>query len=252
MRALWALARQVVADAADERVFVTAGLYGVAVAVLAPLVSGMTLAAGTRAVTDLGWLLLWLVACWVGGWLGIRAVGLDLHDRSAALLINPKLSVGAWSGGRLLGIVLTLGIQIGAMMILWLGIALVWGISPSVDWVLAGLLLWAEASLIAALAALLSTLVRPVFAAASTVGLWIAGHLAQEYARVAADADLAWFAILLFAVVPDLDRFNVQAALVHGIAIPPTTAFVSLAYGAIWIAVLQGLTVLVVSRRDLA
>jgi ABC-type transport system involved in multi-copper enzyme maturation permease subunit len=249
---VWILARQVVADAADDRVFVTIGLYGAVVAGLAPLVSGMALAAGTRAVADLGWLLLWLVACWVGCWLGIRAVGLDLHHRTAALVLSRPISASTWSAGRLLGVVLALGVQIGGMLAIWVVIAGIWGVSIGVDWVWAGLLLWAEASVTAALAALLSTLVAPVFAAASTAGLWIAGHLAQEYARVAAESDLAWAATLLFVFVPDLDRFNVQDALVHGVAIPPIAALSSLAYAVVWIAVLQGLTVWVVTRRDLA
>jgi len=252
MKAIWMLARQVVHDAMDEWVFLTAGLYGGAVLFLAPMFSGMALGAGTRAVADLGWLLMWVVACWVACWLGIRAIGLDLHHRTAALVLSRPISVAAWATGRIIGIGLALGIQMAFMMVFWLGIAAIWGVPIGVDWVLAGILLWAEALMIASIAGLLSTLVAPVFAAACTAGLWIAGHLAQEYTQMVADAEMVWASSVLFTVVPDLDRFNVQHALVHGVAIPPSAALASLAYAIVWIAVLQGLTVLVVSRRDLA
>jgi len=252
MRSIWALARQVVADAAHERVFWTAPLYALVVLTLAPLVSDATLAGGRRAVLDLGWLGFWLVACLLGCRMGIRAVGVDLHQRTAALLLYRPLSIPSWLTGRLLGVLLTLGVQIAIMAALWACVATLWGGAISANWGWAVLLIWAEAALIAAMGALLSSLVTPVFAGACTCALWIAGHLSTEYARVAIASDIGWVSAVVFTVIPDLDRFNVQDALVHGLNIPTAAALGSLAYAAVWIAVLQALTVLVVSRRDLA
>ena len=252
MRTLWALARQVVGDAADDRTFWPVPLFGIAVLLLAPLVSEATLAGGTRAVLDLGWLGLWLTASALGGWLGIRAVGRDLHQRTAALLLYRPLTIPSWLAGRLLGVALTLGLHVTSMCAIWAAIALLWGGHLDGNWFWAALLLWAEACVIAALAALFSTLVAPLFAGACTCALWIAGHLSAEYTRVALESGAGWLPIAVYTVVPDLHRIDVQDAVVHGLVIEPAAALGSLTYAIVWIAVLQALTVLVISRRDLA
>jgi ABC-type transport system involved in multi-copper enzyme maturation permease subunit len=203
-------------------------------------------------VLDLGWFGLWLSLSVLGGWMGLRAVGQDLRDRTAAILLYRPLAPSTWVASRLVGMSLVLGALAVAMGGVWAGIALAWGASLSTQWVWAVLLLWSEATVIGAMAGLFSALGSRLFAVGSTGALWVAGHLSAEYGRLTAEAEMAWVSTVVFTGIPDLDRFNVQEALVHDLHISTMTALGVIAYACIWVVLLHALTAIVVSKRDLA
>lgn len=248
-RVLPILAGQVLRDAARERVFHTVLLYGLGLALLGPWVADLTLAAPGRAVVDLGLTSAWLVASGVAIWLGVRAIGWELRSRSAALVLSGPVSRWTWLMGRALGVGIAMGLEVIGLTGGFVAVVALRGIGLEADLLWFLLLLWGECVVVAGLAGLFGVLVRPGLAAACVVGLWVAGHLAQEYAAVTGGG---WLAHVLFTVVPDLDAFNVQAQLVHAQPIPALRGLGALGYAGLWAVGLLALTGLVVQRRDVA
>ena len=248
MSVVAALVGRVLREVVRERVPHVAGLYVVGFAILAPWVASVSLGAPTRAVRELGLTSMWAVACLVAIGLGVRHVGGELASRRAALWLARPIGRRRWMLGRLTGVGVALAALVGALLVAYVLVA---GIERSrVGGPLAihGLLLWAECCVLASVAALLGVLARPALAGACTVGIWVGGHLADEYARVAGPV----LPRLVYVVVPDLDLFVVQEELVHELAIAPGRVIWALGYGALWVVALLALTALALERRDVA
>lgn len=247
MSAIAAIARQVWREAIRERALHTVGVYLAILAVLTPWVGDLALGAPERAARDLGLTLAWLLGSGTAIGLGIRAVGWTLHGRTAAILLARPISRGRWVIGRMVGVAAALAAQIGGLVACHALVLAAVGAGPTPALLVFGGLLWAECCVVAALAALLSALARPAIAATLSVGLWAAGHLADEYAVVA-----PVLARIVFTVVPDLDVFDVHAAVVHDDGIDALRTIGAVAYGAAWWIGLLALTTAAVSRRDVA
>ena len=100
--------------------------------------------------------------------------------------------------------------------------------------------------------AFLSTRTRPLVAAGSAAGLWVAGHLAGEYSRITAEWGAGALSSAVFAVIPDLDLLDLQTPIVTGAGLDGGRLALGLAYGALWLVALAALTVASVRTRDLA
>ncbi len=249
------LALQVIRDVGRARVYhllllATAGLFAAA-----PLLSALSMGDRQRGVVDLGLTALWLLAVAVAVYVGANAIGTDLERGSAAVFLSRPIPAAQFAAGRLMGALAALALFcIGAtatfaVLALSRGIAL----SPALlQWTL---MIWAEAAVLAALAMLLSSLVRTVPATFGAVGLWIAGHLVGPYGQLAAETqDPAMGAVhaVLSVLLPDLSTFDVQVAVVTSLPVGAGTVALALAYAALWVAGPFCATVLVLQHRDIA
>lgn len=234
--------------AARRRILGAVFAYAALLAVLGPWAADLALGAPTRALRDVGLGLGWLVASGSAVALGIGAFGASLRAGFPVWLLAGPLSRRSWWLGTALG-------GLGLLALLVLGLTLAYaavearvGAPPGGALAVWAALLWAECAVLLALAALLGALARPGAATALALGVWAAGHLASEHA--AATAAAPWASRILFAVVPDLDRLVVHAAVVHGDPLGPSVVATGGAYAALWTAALLALGVLVIENTD--
>jgi hypothetical protein len=88
-------------------------------------------------------------------------------------------------------------------------------------------------------------------AAAGTVVVAIGGHTGSEWAH-AADRSIALAAIarVVFVVVPDLDRFDVDAIVLHDQPVAPAALAGTAAYALAWVVALIAAAAYSVRRQD--
>lgn len=255
MTPILALAGQFARNAVRERILVAVPMFLFASGFAAPLVSGLALGGADKALTDLGLGMLWIFGSFLAIYLGVRGIGADLRDGSAVLWLHRPLPRASWVVGRFLGVLAVLVAEVTLLLGTWAAVAAWYGAAPGPSVVVYGVLLAFELALVAAWGMLFSSLIAPVPAALATAGLWVAGHLADEYTRLAMSEGhpvVGALSRLLFLVVPDLDLFDVQDRVVHGLAIDAAATVSACGYGAAWTAALVALTGLVVQRRDVA
>ena len=114
-------------------------------------------------------------------------------------------------------------------------------------------LIFAELTLITALALFFSTFAGPLTAILFTLGLWIAGHFnadLRQFEEVVDSPAAAWIARGAYYLLPNLAPFNVKAEVVHGVPVTAAHVGLTLAYAAVYIAMLLLAAVLVFRRRD--
>ncbi len=107
--------------------------------------------------------------------------------------------------------------------------------------------------LVAAFAVLFSTFTNPILAAVGTVATYVAGHLSWSFdlleKRMTGEAGKA-LCRGLHAVLPNLDRLNVKASAVHGVALPEGYFLSAVAYGLCYAAAVVIVACLVFERRE--
>ena len=246
------LVLQVSRQARADRIWSVVVAYTLWCAIGVPLARGLSLGAGSRAALDAGLGGLWALSCGLGIWLGVRAIGLEYASGRAVVVLSGPVAAHRWVLGRWLGAAAVLTACLGAMTAVWLVVGVVLGLQPSIS--LAALLLytWLEGLLLMTLAALLASRVTALVAALSSVGLWVAGHLSHEYARLMQEWEVGWVATGLFAVLPDLDRLDVHGLTVRG-TLPAGAEIVSnAAYAGLWIAVFAALLIGSIRTQDAA
>lgn len=226
--------------------------YALACVALVPLASHLSLGSGSRAAWEVGLLLQWLLMCAAGGWLGLRAVGLELERRTAALVLSGPVGPGTWLLGRALGgAALLAGLAVGLQAI-WCAVCLWRGLDLRPGLVAYSAALFTEGAVLGALTALISSRTRPLVASGAAAGLWVAGHLSGEYSRLTEEWSAGWVAAVVYTAVPDLDLLDLQTPLVTGAPLESSAVLTALLYGLAWFVGLGALTVISVRSRDLA
>lgn len=253
MNAVLALAGPAAREIVRARSPYAIGAYLVLIGAITPTLARLSMGAPHRAVHDVGLWTAWLLACILAIISGVRAVGPDLRHGAVALWLCRPVSRSAFVLGRFFGTLAALELEIAALTG---GFALVtplggYGLPDGLP--AFGLMLGLEAALLCAMALFLASIVDHVAAGLATAGLWVAGHLVDEYGRLANGAPaMQWIERVLFLFVPDFDRFDVHAAVVHGLPVDPVAVAWSAVYALAWGVAMLALTTASIERRDLA
>ena len=157
-------------------------------------------------------------------------------DRAADDLHALAQPVRRWQFvvGKYLGLLLVLATSVGVTGTALLAAVALKGEAP---WPLlpAIALIFVELALVAAFAVLFSSFTNPILAAVGTFATYVAGHLTWSFdllaKRMTSSTGKALCAAL-HAVLPNLDRLDIKAAAVHGVALAPGTFAAAVAYGA--------------------
>ena len=243
---------QVWVQARADRAHGVIGAYVLLCILVVPLASGLSLGAGTRAAIDTGLLGLWVFTCVLAVWLGVRALGSELASGRAVAVLSGPTGISSWLLGRWLGLASLLGAMVLAMTGVWVLTAVLRDLPVGAPLLVFAVLTWVEGLVLATLAALLASRAQPLIAALSTGGLWLAGHLGDEYTRLMREWETPGFATFVFSLVPDLDRLNSQAAVVHGHTMAVQDVGTSVGFGLLWAGALGCLLVASATHRDLA
>jgi Cu-processing system permease protein len=163
-------------------------------------------------------------------------------------------------------LVMTLAVNVAAMCLAFYAVLFYqhWIASPGVrdSWpapamdprlLVAVVLIFGELMLVTAVALFFSTFAGPVVAILLTFALWIAGHFnadLRQFEQVVDAPAAAAVARTLYYVLPNLAPFNVKAEVVHGVEVTASHVMLTLAYAALYIAMLLVAAIAVFRRKD--
>jgi hypothetical protein len=243
------LALEVLREMWRDRWLAAGAAASLAVAPITVGAHGLSLGAGAKAATDVGLFAVWALAS--GFALGIGLTVLRPRPDLVWALTRP-VSRARFATDRFLGACGALGILTALLHAGWAVGALLAGMAVPASLVAAFVLSWAGACVVAGVAGLFAQVLPPAPAGLCAVAMVVVGHLADEYAALAAEGDVPpTLARALFLLLPDLDRFDAGAILAHGVTPDPAQVGLAVGYGAAWCAVLVLLATIALSRRDL-
>ncbi|MCP3979082.1 MAG: ABC transporter permease subunit [bacterium] len=218
----------------------------------ARLLSMLTVGDEQKIIKDVGLSAISLFGVMTAVFVGVSLVFKEIERRTVyTLLANP---VRRWQfvGGKFLGLMCVLAMNVGLMSLALFAIVAIRGESP-LPLLPAIFLLLVELAVITAFALLFSTVTNPTLAAVWTFAAYVMGHLSwsmqllkqrvpEGIARVVCD--------VVYWLLPNLERLNLKGEVVHGIERPDGWVPLAAAYGLGYALVVLVLACVAFERRD--
>ena len=266
MRTIGLIAAAVFRESVRDRVPLTIVGFGFVLVLASMVISQMTAGQDLKIIKDIGLSALSLLGLLIAVFIGIGLVAKEVEKKSIYSLLSKPVTRDQLVLGKFFGLTLTLAVNLGAMTVAYY--AVLWysgktlsgadlralGTTPTDPQLLIAIvLIFAELTLITALALFFSTFAGPLTAILFTLGLWIAGHFnadLRQFEEVVDSPAAAWIARGAYYLLPNLAPFNVKAEVVHGVPVTAAHVGLTLAYAAVYIAMLLLAAVLVFRRRD--
>jgi ABC-type transport system involved in multi-copper enzyme maturation permease subunit len=216
------------------------------------LLALLTVGSEAKIVKDLGLSAIALAGVLTAVFVGVSLVFKEIEKRTLyTLLATPvrrsQLVVGKYCG--LLAVILLNVALMGGALCLLLAVR---GESPA-PLVVALVLIGVQLAIVTAFAVLFSCFTNPILSALGTLAVYVVGQLAWSFDLLSARVGAGFgrqVCVVLAWLAPNLDRLDLKAQAVHGLAVPPGYVAAGLLYGIGYsIAVLLA-ACLVFSRRE--
>jgi len=212
-------------------------------------------------IMDLGLAAISLFGMIIAVYLGVTVVHRELEQKTVYFIIPKPLHRVEFLLGKFMGMCATLIIQIAVMSAVFFLVLTAYGASPSVTLFKALVLIGAEVLVILSVALLLSSLTGPILAGFLSLALFVLGRSSEFMRQLASSGKTGWSALdtMLngaYYVLPDFHLFAVSGAVNQRISVHSnffTWGYVGYAcgYGALYIAIMLGLTIARLRRKDL-
>jgi ABC-type transport system involved in multi-copper enzyme maturation permease subunit len=266
VRAISAVAVSVFRESVRDRVPYSLVVFAVLLIASSFLLGQLTAGQDVKIIKDLGLAATAIFGLFIATFIGINLVSKEVERRSIYSLLAKPVSRPQFILGKYAGLVLTLAVNVAVMTAaLYAVLAYMtytespefraaWD-APGVDPALlkAIFLVFVELMLVTAVALFFSSFSTPLLSAALTLGLYVVGHFntdLRNFERVVESKPAIWLARGLYHLLPDLSAFDVKMQVVHGQQVTAGYLALTAGYGAIYIAALLILSIVIFSRRD--
>jgi ABC-type transport system involved in multi-copper enzyme maturation permease subunit len=266
MRAIALVAQAVFKESVRDRVPYSMVAFAVLLIAASYLISQLTAGQDVKILKDLGLAAISVFGLLIAVFIGINLVSKEVERRSVFAVLAKPISRGQFILGKYFGLVLTLVVNLSVMTLAYYAVLFYVDITTTEyvksAWPATALdprlmvaitLVVVELMLVTAIALFFSTFSSPLLSALLTFGLWVAGHFNADLRNFEAVLDVQPVVLVaraLYYLLPNLAPFNIRAEVVHGVAVPSSQVALTLAYGAVYIAILLTGAIAIFRRRD--
>ena len=252
MNAIVAIALNTFREAIRDRILYLILAFALVLIAVSHFVALLTVGSEVKIVKDLGLSAISFFGLLTAVFVGVSLVFKEIERRTVYTLLAQPVRRWQFVCGKYAGLSLVLAASVvitGAALLVAVALA---GESP-LGLLPAIFLGFVELELIAAFAVLFSSFTNPILAAVGTVATYVVGHLSWSFEllekRVAGEGVKA-LCRGLHAVVPNLDRLNVKASAVHGLALPQGYFFAAVSYGLFYAMAIVIVACVIFERRE--
>jgi ABC-type transport system involved in multi-copper enzyme maturation permease subunit len=266
MRTIGRVAVNVFKESVRDKVLYSLVLFAVLLMAASYLIGQLTAGQDIKIIKDLGLAAISIFGLMIAVFIGIGLVWKEVERRSIYSLLSKPIRRHEFVLGKFFGLAFTLTVNIAAMAAAYYvvlaymattfppEIRAAWP-APATDprlLVAVGLVL-VELLVVTAVALFFSTFSSPFLSAILTIALWVIGTFnadLRNFDAVVQSPTAAWVARALYYVLPNFGAFDVKTQVVHGLTVPVQYVATTVAYGAVYLALLLTGAVAVFARRD--
>lgn len=266
MRTIAIVAGAVFKESVRDRVPYSMVAFAVLLIAASYLISQLTAGQDMKIIKDLGLAAISWFGLLIAVFIGIGLVSKEVERKSIFALLAKPLGRGQFVLGKYAGLAMTLVVNLSVMTLAFYAVLFyldmvaspaaraAWP-APALDprLSLAVVLIVAELLLVTAVALFFSTFSSPLLSAMFTFGLWVAGHFNADLRNFESVLDVAPVVLLARAayyLLPNLAPFNIRAEVVHGVPVTAAHVVLTLAYAAVYIALLLVAAIVIFRRKD--
>ena len=266
MRVTAAIAINVFRESVRDKVLYNLVLFAVLLTGASYLIGQLTAGQDVKIIKDLGLSATSMFGLFIAVFIGIGLVSKEVERRSIYSLLAKPIRREQLIVGKYGGLMLTLAVNVAIMALATYAVLayMAWDAPPNVRaaWdapavdpriLEAVLLIFVELMLVTAVALFFSTFSSPLLSAAFTFAFYVVGHFSgdlRNFQDVVDSPGAARVARGLYWVLPNLAQFDIKSDIVHGVHVPAGYIAVTIAYAAVYIALLLAIAMAVFARRD--
>lgn len=253
MRAAWVIAKNTFQETIRDRVMYNILLFAIFIIAISLVISSWSLNQQVKLVKDFGLSAMSLFGLLIAIFVGIRLLYQDMERKTIYMLVSKPIRRWQIITGKYAGLALTVLVNLVVMTISLYIVDFL--IEHQLDWgLLSGILLiYFEILLVIGWAFLFSSFTSPMLSAALTVLIYIAGHLSPAlklFTQLHPENASNKLLLLLYAILPNLENFNIKTAVVEHLHLPELTVPSALLYGIAYTGILLLLTSIILEKRN--
>jgi ABC-type transport system involved in multi-copper enzyme maturation permease subunit len=250
--ALGAIALNTFREAVRDRVLYLLLVFALVVIGTARLLSLLTVGDEIKIIMDVGLSAISLFGTLTAVFVGVSLVFKEIERRTIWTLLAQPVRRWQFVGGKYLGLLAVLGMNVASMTLVLAAVLLWHGRSP-LALLPAILLILVELAVITAFALLLSSVTNPMLAALGTLAVSLMGHLvwSLELLREKLPPGAGrWLCDALYWLLPNLHRLDLKTEAVHGLPVSAEWVVLGAAYGLGYAVLVLALACVAFERRD--
>ncbi len=214
------------------------------------------IAAGTdeKILLDFGIGAIAILTVIIAIFVGTALINKEIEKRTLLMLIPKPISKAELIVGKHLGLWAVLAITISIMMVLYLGMLQISGISyPALALVIAAFYLLIELALIIAVAIAFGAFTSSILATLLSFGVYLMGHFSEdlvELGKLSKNSNIESLTTSLYLVLPDLSRLDLKNEAVYGL-LPSNGDLIAHAfYGILYTILLLVVAITIFSQKE--
>lgn len=251
---IMAIALMAFTEAVRDRILYSLLVFALAMIGSSTVLVQLSVGGEEKIVKDLGLAAISLVGVLIAVFIGVGLVSREIDRKTIYMVMARPVRRAEFVLGKFCGLALTLLVNVAVMTAGLLSLAWLLEGRWSLDLLPAILLAFIELLLVTATAILFSTFTTPTLSAIFTLCVFVIGRLSGDllaFAKQFGGSLLQALAAGLFYVLPNLARFNIWEASVHGLPLEAGYFPLALLYGGAYLVVLLAAATLIFARRDL-
>ncbi|MFQ5768015.1 MAG: ABC transporter permease [Acidobacteriota bacterium] len=255
IRAMAAIASVTFREAIRDKILYLLLGFALVMIAMSRLLALLTVGSESRIVMDTGLAAITFFGMLAAVFVGVSLITKEIERRTAYTLLARPIPRSVLVTGKYVGLLGTLLLN-AALMSAGFLILLAWRGDPVLAVLPALWLTGVELAVVTAMAIFFSSVsTSSILSVLLTLSLYVAGHLVWSFPLLIRRLTSAWaqdLALAVSYVIPNLDRFNVRADVIHGDPVPLGFIVGQSVYGISWAVLFLLGAVLAFSRRDLA
>ena len=252
MKAVVAIALNTFREAIRDRILYLLLVFALLMIASSRIVGMLTVGDPDKIVKDVGLAAIALFGVLTAIFVGVGLVYKEMERRTIYTIVSKPIHRHQFIFGKYLGLLLTLGVNTVVMTAGFYALLFARGVATG-TLLQSVALSFVEFMVVTAVAVFFSSFSTPILSGIFTVSAYVLGHLSWSLVllRDKIGGGAAGFVCeALYRVIPNLERFNVKAEVVHGVHVPASQVVFASAYGLAWTVLILVGAAVVFTRRD--
>jgi ABC-type transport system involved in multi-copper enzyme maturation permease subunit len=207
-----------------------------------------------KVIKDLGLSGMQFFAMLIAVMMSVLLVSREVDQRTVFTILAKPVRRWQFLFGKYLGLLITVAVNVIIMgviliLVLWIFEGV---LHPRL--LLGAIMTILEMVVVSAAAVFFAVATKPILGSIFTLALFVVGHMAQDLFLLTAHLGPSLgrgLATTLYALIPNLERFNIKVELVHDLPVPWAVIGLSVLYAVLWAALFLVLATLRFRTRDL-
>jgi len=252
MRAILAIAHNTFREAIRDRILYLLLVFALVMIASSRVVSVLTVGDEDKIIKDLGLATIGLFGVLTAIFVGVGLVFKEIERRTIYTIVTKPIHRHQFIVGKYLGLVLTLAVNTAVMTGGYYALLFMRG-TATPRLLLAIGMSFVEFLVVTAIAVFFSSFSTPILSGIFTLSAYVLGHLSWSLLLLRdriGEGFGASLCVWLYRILPNLERFNVKAEVVHGLVLPASQLGWSTVYGLAWTSLILVAAALAFTRRD--